>query len=949
MKALKISGKILLVIIVLVIVAMLVVPYFYKDKITELVKTEINKQLKAKVDFGEVDLSLFRNFPDFSLGIHNLSVVNFPEDTLLTVDGFFVTIGITSVFDDEAIDIKSILIDRPDLALKVNEHGVANWDIVKETEEEPEVAGEDNGEVALLLKKIQISSGYVTYRDNESHISAGLDNINGLLKGRFTESRTDMTLKINSEAVTVAYEGTRYLDNTVVAFDAVIDANLEDEIYNLKNNALYLNGLRLNFEGSVAYVNDDLSLMLVYEAPDNSFKELLSLVPAIYQKDFDKLATSGKFNMDGFVKGVYSDTKIPDFKWHTKVEDAGISYEGMPSSLKDISFDMLVESKGNDLDNMTIKLDEFKASLGKDVMNMKLYLTTPFSDPYIDMKATANFHLENLEQVFPQESLQNVSGELIADFTLRGNVSAAEKNDVDKMLAMGSLICKDVRFNYGTNYPVEINHAQFNFSPGQIDIIGFDSKINGNNLQADGKMGNYLNYFLKDDLFTGNLTMNSDKLDMNKLLQLWSSEKNTEIQEADTNGGEDEVTYIPENINVLVSLRADTVIYQKLLFTEFNSKVHVHDGKVDFEEFNSGFLGGLINMEGYYEAIPDVTPHIDVNLSLKDMRIGKAYQNLTVFKQFAPIAEKAKGVFNSSLSFSADLDRQMNPVWTSILGSGKFTSDNIELNAQDMVQKISDVIKVKLLQNPTTGPVDLKFKMLDGKLYNSPFHVQVNGIDMEVGGWTAFNQQIDYTLGFNIPVKLLGDEVAGVIGHYASEASKFGIDVGDVQTLKPVVEVTGNFKNPQVKLVAMGKSSGESAKDVVKDKVEEIVDEYAEKANEEAKKILADARQQSDSIIHVAQAQADVVMKTAQQSVKQIKAEANAQSDKLVKEAAKQGPIAELAARKAAQELMKKADDEANKVLQAAQQESDKIVENARRQSDHILQQASEKADRIRK
>ena len=949
MKALKITGKILMAIVVLIIIAMLVVPYFYKDKITELVKTEINKQLNAEVDFTEANLSLFRSFPDFSLGIKYLSVVNLPEDTLLTVDGLYVTVGIMSVFNDDAIEIKSILIGNPGLSLKVNDQGKNNWDIVKETEEVEESAPESEDKTAFLLKKIEVRSGTIKYEDEESHLKVILEDFNGLLKGKFTESRTNMNLKTGAKAVTVNYDGTTYLDKTVVAFEAVIDANLEDEIYNLKNNTLYLNGLRLNFEGSVAYVDDDLSLMLLYNAPDNSFKELLSLVPAIYQKDFERLSADGDFEMDGYVKGVYSDTKLPDFKLHSKVDGAKISYLDMPLALDGITFDLLVDSKGDDLNNMTIKLDKFSAMLGKDKINMRLFLATLFSDPYIDAKTTADFHLENLRQVFPQESLQSLSGELMADFTLKGNVSAAEKNDVDKMLAMGSLICKDVNFNYGPDYPVGINHAQFNFSPAQIDIIGFDSKINGNKLLADGRMKNYLNYFLKDDLFTGNLNMSSDKLDLNKLLEPWSSEESQGGKGSPENSEENEVTYIPENIDVTVALKADTVIYQKLLFTDFNSRVHAHEGRIDFEEFNSDFLGGLIDLQGYYEAVPDVLPHVDFNLSLKDMSVARAYQNLTVFKQFAPIAEKAEGIFNSTLSFSADFDRQMNPVWTSVLGSGKFTSDNIELNAQDVLQKISDVIKVNLFQNPNTGPVDLKFKMLDGKLYNNPFHIKVNGADVEIGGWTSFDQQIDYTLGFNIPVSLLGDQVSGIIDHYASEASKYGIDLGDVKTLKPVVEVTGSFNDPKVKLVSMGNTPGSSAKDVVKKKVDEVIDEYAEKASAEAQKILDNARQQSDSIIQAAQAQADAVMQTARQSVDRIKADAALQADNLVQEAAKQGPIAELAAKKAAQELLKNADQQAEKVLQKAQQESDKIVGNARQQADNIMQQANAKADKIRK
>jgi len=947
MKVLKVFGKILLVVLVLVIIAMFTVPYFYKDKIADMAKTELNKQVNANVEFADVDLSFFRNFPQVSLGVYGISVTNLPSDTLLTIDGLYVTVGLFSVFKDDVVEIKSIEVDRPYLVLKVNKQGKTNWDVIKEGEEEGSAEEKPTEEVVLVLKKVRLKGGEIRYRDNESDMSFYMNNLDAVLSGKFTESRTNLDLKLNSEAVSVIYEGVKYLNNISMKFNADIDANLKDEIYNLKNNSLFLNGLHLNFEGSLAYVNDNLNLMLVYSAPDNSFKQLLSLIPLLYQEDFENMVTTGQFSIDGFVKGMYSKTELPDFKVHMRTENTEVSYTEMPASLKDIGFDLLVENKGNDLDNTVVKLDNFSAAIGTDKVNVNLYLTKIISNPFIDMKTSGVFHLENLKNVFSQESLQSLTGELMADLAIKGSLTSVEQGDYKNVLAMGSLVCKNLLYNYGDgDYPVELHHAQFNFSPSQIDIIAFDSRINGNKILAEGDMENYLSYFLKDDLFRGHLSIRSDKLDMNKLLEPWSAK---EVAKNPVEDGDEEITYISQNVDVLVSLTADTILYHKMLFSDFNSNIHVHEGRVDFEDFNSSFLGGFLNMQGFYEAIPEATPHIDLNLSLKDMNIGSAYQNVTMFRQFAPIAEKADGLFNSTLSLSADLDRQMNPVWTSILGDGNFTSDNIHLNAQDIFNKIASVLKVNIFNNLATGPVDLSFNILDGKLYSSPFTMKIDQVQMEIGGWTGFDQQVDYTMGFDIPVDMLGDNVANVVNHYASEAAKFGIDLGDVTSLKPVVEVTGDFQDPEVRLVSVSKSTGEGIKDIVEDKVEEVIDEYAEKANEEAKKILAEAQRQADSIMSAAQAQAEQVMQMARQSVKDAKAEAQKQADQLVKEAAKEGPIAELAARTAAKELMNNADTQAEKVMQKTQQQADQIVETARKQSDRIVQQANEKADRIRR
>jgi vacuolar-type H+-ATPase subunit H len=258
------------------------------------------------------------------------------------------------------------------------------------------------------------------------------------------------------------------------------------------------------------------------------------------------------------------------------------------------------------------------------------------------------------------------------------------------------------------------------------------------------------------------------------------------------------------------------------------------------------------------------------------------------------------------------------------------------------------VLKIDAFENPSTGPINLSFNLLDGKIFHKPFNIKMNDIKMEVSGWTGLDQQIDYNLALDIPVKMLGDNASKVVDHYAKEIGKIGFDLGDVQSLKPVLKVEGIASDPKVSLVSLGKLSGNGIKDVVKDKIEDVVDEYLEEANKEAERILAEAQKEADAIIKSAQQKADQVMQVATQTVNDLKNEARIQSEQLVKEAAKQGTLAELAAKKAAQELLKNTDAEANKVLQQAQQQSDNIMENARKQSEATMQRALEKADIIR-
>ncbi len=76
----KWTGITFLVLLILIIVA----PFIFKDKIVALVKEEANKNLNAKVDFGEFDLTLFSSFPDFRFVINKVNIIgvdSFANDT----------------------------------------------------------------------------------------------------------------------------------------------------------------------------------------------------------------------------------------------------------------------------------------------------------------------------------------------------------------------------------------------------------------------------------------------------------------------------------------------------------------------------------------------------------------------------------------------------------------------------------------------------------------------------------------------------------------------------------------------------------------------------------------------------------------------------------------------------------------------------------------------------
>ena len=78
--------KILGIIVLVFIIALISLPFLFKGTIQEKVRYLINEHVNAKVDFADIDISLFRSFPSASVEIDELSVINyapFEGDTLV--------------------------------------------------------------------------------------------------------------------------------------------------------------------------------------------------------------------------------------------------------------------------------------------------------------------------------------------------------------------------------------------------------------------------------------------------------------------------------------------------------------------------------------------------------------------------------------------------------------------------------------------------------------------------------------------------------------------------------------------------------------------------------------------------------------------------------------------------------------------------------------------------
>ena len=274
-KGLKIFAIVIVALLVIIIAAAFIIPYAFKDKIRDKVISEINGTVNAKVSFADYKLSLFKAFPYAAFSLSDLSVTGtggFELDTLAAVKSADIVFNLRSLFGGKAYEIKSISVNQPLINAIVLEDGRANWDIMKET---PEDIVTDTTEVLqtvslqVKLRKFSVKDGRLYYTDRKSDMTASLEDLGFNLSGDLSTSRSDLEMDISAGSVDFTMDKIRYLTNAKLDFRAGVDAYLDSMIFILKDNALTINGIVLNWAGSVAMPGDDISADLKFNAPES--------------------------------------------------------------------------------------------------------------------------------------------------------------------------------------------------------------------------------------------------------------------------------------------------------------------------------------------------------------------------------------------------------------------------------------------------------------------------------------------------------------------------------------------------------------------------------------------------------------------------------------------------------------------------------------------------------
>jgi hypothetical protein len=522
-------GKVLKVILITIGVLLLLLvalPFIFKDRIVERVKQEINEQLDARVEFGRFGLSLIRNFPNASLWVNDFRIIGegqFAGDTLADIGRTMVTVDVFGMISGSDYEIKSIRLDRPRLLFKLLADGSANWNIVA-GEEEVDTDIEYSDQVSdfkLSLRRVDIREGYVAYLDDKYVTYIHANDINAVLRGDLTASITNL----NTRDATIGSFSLRYdewpvLSRVQAQLTAEMEADLDRFVFTFRDNLIHLNSLPLVFEGMIGWPEDDLEMDFRFAAARSDFASFLSLVPALYAKDFESLTTSGSMMLEGHVKGAFTDDVYPGFGLSIHIDNGMFKYPDLPASVDQVNIRANIANPGIDLDLTVVDVPVFQMQLAGTPIEARFHLKTPMSDPQFDTWVAGRLDLSQVKEFYPLEEGYILNGLIGGNTEMRGKLSDIEQGNYEAFHAAGNILASDIYIATPfLEHAVEVSTADLRFNPQEVSLEAFAMKLGESDIAATGSILNIPGYLFSDQLLRGRFTTRSSYFNLNALME----------------------------------------------------------------------------------------------------------------------------------------------------------------------------------------------------------------------------------------------------------------------------------------------------------------------------------------------------------------------------------------------------------------------------------------------
>jgi AsmA-like C-terminal region len=785
-KILKITGAATLVLTAFVCIA----PWLFKGKIIHLVKAHVNRDLRAHVNFSGVDISLFRHFPKIAIGLDNVQVTcvgEFQGDTLIIAKQFDIACDIRSLLSGDSIKLYSITVNEPRFHVIINKEGHSNWNIMKSDDYPNENIDSSARPFKLDIQRYAIHNGYVDYEDERKNIHVVIVNLEHEGRGNFSSDLFTLHTRTTADAINFDFSGSiPYQVTAKTSIDLAFRVDNKTHTYSFNTDQASFNDLKLHAEGFFQWINDSsYNMNIKFKTPSTEFKNILSMLPSVYKKDFASIESNGQVNFNGFIKGKYDEKHFPAYHVNLFVQNGFFKYPDLPIPVENIKLALQVDNPDGMEDHAILNISEAHAEINHDPLDMHILVKNLKTKPFVDLAFVGKLDLANISKLIKLEPGTKLSGSMAANIHANGTIPGMENHKKEPFQAGGNFDLDS--FSYSSkSYPggIALNKLLMTFNPKNVIINELKGEYLTTHIGLTGTLNNLFDFAIRNQPLNASIDLKADEFNLREWVK------------------RDKITpfIVPSNIDFTINAQADKFHFDNLDLQNLSGKLVISDETVQLIHVKANGMDGDIILDGTYSSLENSeNPEIALTYDVKGLDIQKTFFAFNAIRKIIPVAKFTAGNINAHMSLNGRLHDDMTTDLQTLQGEGSVLLLAGTIKDFDPLDKVSQLLDITQLKNIPLKDIKADFSFKTGKVNVSPFVIQANDIEMEIGGSHGFDQSLDYMINLKVPRSQLGDKGNVFVKNVVTQAADKGIPIKLRESVSMNVKLGGTINNPDVK------------------------------------------------------------------------------------------------------------------------------------------------------
>ncbi|MGB7785146.1 MAG: AsmA-like C-terminal region-containing protein [Salinimicrobium sp.] len=823
-KFLKIFGIVLGVLLLILFLT----PIIFESQLKDLVRKTLNDNFNAQVAFADINLSLFRHFPDATLKIEELSIINnapFEGDTLAYSDEIALQMGIGQLFkgSGESMKVDALSINNAVVNIKLDSLGNNNYDIaVKDST----ATSSNGGGFSFDVQHYEINNSRVNYRDEGAKIHLLLEELNHEGTGDFSAAVSNLSTT-SSALISLNMDEVNYLNRNKLKLDADFKMDLDKMRYTFLENEAMINQLPLTFDGYVQVNEDNNAMDISFKTPTSSFKNFLAIIPEEYSKNIEDVQTQGDFVVNGYIRGIVDELHIPKMKINIASQNASFKYPDLPKAVEDITIAAEVVNETGLAEDTYVNIDNLNFRIDRDAFRASGKLKNLTENMLVNMAINGTINLANISRAYPLELEQDLNGIVTADLSTSFDMNSVENEQYQNVKSSGTASIKN--FSYASpEIPNEIKlaNADLKFNSGNVTLENSVLTTGQTDLALQGSIQNFMGYLFTDQDLKGNFTARSKTFSVNDfMVKKTPSEKGEpETTNKPAPTGEDAIR-IPSFLDARLDFQANRVLYDNLVLENTKGVLLIADETATLENVTSSIFGGNIALNGKVST-KEATPNFAMKLNLNAINIAQAFKDMELLRNLAPIATALKGSLSTDIDLHGNLNDDLTPRLQTLAGNAlaEILGARVDPTQTPLLAQLNQQLKFVDLNDLNLKDLKTQLKFNDGQVEVAPFDFNIKGIKGRASGSHGFDMNMNYNVALAVPAKYLGDQISSSLANLSSQAK-------DTMTVALPIDIKGSFQNPAISL---------NVQQAVNNLTQRIIASQKENLKEKGKGILTD-------------------------------------------------------------------------------------------------------------